>query len=46
MIIILLLIIVCCLLFGADKTKSGISTIIEIILVILFIAAIGGSCAG
>lgn len=44
MIVILLLIIACCLLFGKEATKNGISDIIGVLVFLLIIGAIVGSC--
>lgn len=40
LITILLIIIVCCLLFGADKTKGGISNILGCLPLVICIAII------
>lgn len=44
MVVILLIIIACCMLFGADKTKEGMSSCLSVILFIFFIAYIMASC--
>lgn len=44
MVVILLIIIVCVLLFGADKTKAGISNIIVYGLVLFLVLGLLGSC--
>ena len=45
MVVILLIIIACCLLFGASKTKEGISAIFSTILVTIIVLALIASCA-
>lgn len=44
MIVILLAIIACVLLFGADKTKSGLSDILSTLLFMFIFIGILGSC--
>lgn len=45
MVVILLAIIACVLLFGADKTKSGMSGILSTLFVVFMIAGLIGSCS-
>lgn len=45
MVVFLLLIIACCLLFGSEKTKDGIATVIEAIVFVL-IFGVMASCMG
>ena len=44
MVIILLIIIVCALLFGKEETKSGITCIIEVVVMLAIIATIANAC--
>ena len=44
MVVILLIIIACALLFGADKTKNGISNVIIYGLLLIGIMGMLGSC--
>lgn len=45
MIVVLLIIIVCVLLFGADKTKSGLSTIFYGFLFLIIIGSLLSMCS-
>lgn len=44
MIAILLIIIVCVLLFGKEETKSGIASLIGVIIMLAIIAMIASAC--